>query len=128
MEDGRVEARIAPASSRFTTGSQGWLTEQEALREDLERELGPGAVQQAEPEQGAKGLPLIPIVVALGGAHFFQSLARAFEAWVRYRPGERSIVMTATVNGKEISVRIDAKNVSVDTLQPFMRALGEALK
>jgi Effector Associated Constant Component 1 len=128
MTNGRIEARIAPESSLFTTGSEGWLEEQEALRADLERALGPGVVKRGEPEPNAKGVPLIPIVVALGGAHFFQSLARAFEAWIRYRPGERSLTMTADIDGKKITVQINARNAPLDALQPVMQALGEALK
>jgi Effector Associated Constant Component 1 len=127
-----VLVKIDPESSRFTEGSESWLRERESLRSDLERELDPGVVQQGSPDGSDKGLPLVPIVVALGGAHFFQALARAFEAWLKYRPGERSLTMTATVNGKEISVQITANNASIGALdgvfQAFIQALGDAAK
>jgi Effector Associated Constant Component 1 len=71
---------------------------------------------------------LEPIVVALGGAHFFQSLARAFQAWIRYRPGDRSLTVTADIDGMKITVHVTASNVPGDALGPVMQALGEALK
>jgi Effector Associated Constant Component 1 len=123
-----VLVEVDPESSRFAKGSEQWLRERESLRSDLERELGPGIVQQSSLEQGDKGLPLVPLVVALGGAHAFQALARCFESWLKYRPGERSLTMTAVVNGKTTSVQINVSNASVDALQPFIQALGDALK
>jgi len=127
MANDHVLVRIDPESSRFTKESDSWLRERESLRSDLEKELGPGAVQQGSLDEGEKGLPLIPIVVALGGVHSFQSLTRAFEAWLKYRPGERSLTMTATVNGEEISVQVTLGNASISALDPFIRALGDAL-
>jgi hypothetical protein len=128
MTSDHVLVRIDPESSRFTKEeSENWLRERESLRSDLEKELGRGVVQQGSPGEGEKGLPLVPILVALGGGHFFQSLTRAFEAWLKYRPGERSLTMTATVNGRDISVQITASNASISALDPFIKALGDAL-
>jgi Effector Associated Constant Component 1 len=124
-----VLIEVDPESSRFAKGSERWLTEREDLREELERGLGPGRVQESQPEPATKGLELIPIVVALGGAHAFQALARCFEAWLKYRPGvERSLTMKATIDGKDISVQINAKNMSADVLGPFMKAFGDVPK
>jgi len=81
-----VLVEIVPESSRFAKGSEKWLREREDLRSDLERELGPGSVQQAPLAEGDKGLALAPIIAALGGAHAFGALARCFESWLRYRP------------------------------------------
>lgn len=128
MASDRVLARIDPASTRFTRESESWFREREGLRSDLDRQLGQGAVLQGSPEQGDKGLLLVPIIVALGGAQFFQALTRAFEAWIKERPGRRSLTMTATVDGHEISVQIDAKNVSIGALQPFIKALSDAVR
>jgi Effector Associated Constant Component 1 len=123
-----VLIEVDPGSSRFAKGSEKWLSEREELRSDLERGLGPGAVLEGSPEPGSKGLALIPIVAALGGAHAFQALARCFEAWLKYRPGERSLTMTATIDGKKVSVQVNASNMSLDVLQPFFQGLGDALK
>ena len=123
MTSDRVLVEIDPESSRFAKGSEKWLREREDLRSDLERELGLGVVQQSSLEQGDKGLALAPILVALGGAHAFQALARCFEAWLKYRPGERSLTMTAEVNGKKTSIQINVSNAQVDALQPFIQAL-----
>lgn len=128
MTGDRVLIEVDPESSRFAKGSEKWLTEREDLRSDLEGGLGPDVVQEGSPEQGSKGLALIPIIVALGGAHAFQALARCFESWLKYRPGERSLTMTATVDGKQVSVQVNASNMSLELLQPFFQALGDALK
>jgi hypothetical protein len=127
MTSDHVLVKIDPESSRFTKESDNWLRERESLRSDLERTLGPGVVQPGSLGEGEKGLPLVPILVALGGAHFFQSLTRAFEAWLKNRPGERSLTMTATVNGRDISVQITVSNASINALDPFIKELSDAL-
>lgn len=127
MISDQVLVEINPESSRFSKGSEKWLHEREALRNDLQRELGPGSVRQGQETHGNKGLELIPVIVALGGAHAFQALARCLESWLKYRPGEWSLRVTATVDGKEISVLMEG-NAPASTVQPFMTALGEALQ
>jgi hypothetical protein len=136
MVSNNLLVEIEPENSRFSTGSEKWLREREDLRSNLQRELGPDSIRQGRLADGDKGLPLVPIIVALGGAHAFQSLARCLESWLRYRPGERSLRMTATVNGKKLSVQIDASNAPVDALRPIIvdalqliiKELGDALK
>jgi hypothetical protein len=136
MASDYLVVEIDPESSRFSRGSEGWIREREDLRSDLQRELGSGSLRQDPPADGDKGLPLVPVIAALGGAHAFQALARCLESWLRYRPGERSVKMTAMVDGKEVSVRIDMSNapaaavesVIKDALQPFIKAAGEALR
>lgn len=111
--------------SWFATGSENWHQDRETLRGELERRLGPDAVRQRSPRSGDKGLPLIPIIVALGGAGAFQSLARCFDSWLRHRPGERTLTVTSTVDGKQETVRLVAQNASIDALKPFLRAFDE---
>jgi hypothetical protein len=128
MTGDRVLVRVEPESSQFTHESDQWLREREELRGDLERSLGPGVVQQSAPEPGDKGLALIPIIAALGGAHAFQALARCFETWLKYRPGERTLLVTGVVNGEEFELKLNASNVSDDTVKEFLKALGGARK
>jgi Effector Associated Constant Component 1 len=128
MTSDRVLVEVDPESSRFEKGTEKWLLEREALRSDLARELGPGVVQQGSMEQDDKGFALLPIVVALGGAHVFQALSKCFEAWLKYRPGERSLTMKATVDGREITLQITLNNASIEAFGPLMQALPEVFK
>lgn len=116
---------IGVEDSWFAEGSEGWLRDREVLRNDLERVLGPGAVRQAEPNPGDKGLPLIPIIVALGGARAFELLAKCFDSWLRNRPAERSLTVTRTVDGEEQMVRVVAQNAAIDALEPIARNLDK---
>jgi hypothetical protein len=123
-----VDVEIDPESSRFEPGSDKWLREREDLRGELERSLGAGVVRQGTPKAGTKGLELIPIIVALGGAHAFQALAQCVTSWLKNRDRESSLRITATIGGQKITVQADAKNASLDVLQPLLKALGEAAK
>ena len=76
MADDLVLIRIEPESSRFAKGSEQWHREREALRAELKRELDISAVQEGAPVPGDKGLALVPIIVALGGAHAFQAIGQ----------------------------------------------------
>ena len=119
---------IEVEDSWFAKGSEGWLRNREVLRNDLERVLGPGAVQQAAPNLGDKGLPLIPIIVALGGARAFETLAKCFDAWLRNRPAERSLTVTRTVGGEEQTVHVVAQNAAIDALEPIARNLDTSFE
>jgi hypothetical protein len=124
-----IEVEIDFVSSRFQPGSDKWLGEREDLRDELERSLGAGVVRRGSPKPGSKGPELIPIIVALGGAHAFQALAQCFTSWLKNRGRESSVAITATIGDQKITVQADAKNASLDVLlQPFLKALGEAAK
>jgi Effector Associated Constant Component 1 len=124
-----IEVEIDPAGSRFEPGSGKWLREREDLRYELERSLGPGVVRPGSPQPGSKGPELIPIIVALGGAHAFQALSQCITAWLKNRGRESSVTITATIGDQKITVQADAKNASLDVLlQPVLKALGEAAK
>jgi hypothetical protein len=112
--------------SWFATGSEKWHQDRETLRGELERQLGPDAVRQGSARSGDKGLPLIPIIIALGSAGAFQALAKVFDSWLRYRPGERTLTVTSTVDGKEQTVRLVAQNASIDALKPLFRTSDES--
>ena len=121
-----VMLTIDVEDSWFATGSEKWHQDRETLRGELERRLGPDAVRQSSPRSGDKGLPLIPIIVALGGAGAFQAMAKCFDSWLRNRPGERTLTVTSNVGGKEETVRLVAQNASIDALKPFFRPSDES--
>ena len=112
--------------SWYATGSEKWHQDREMLRGELERRLGPDVVRHGSARPGDKGLPLIPIIIALGGAGAFQSLAKCFDAWLRNRPGERTLTVTSNVGGKEETIRLVATNASIDALKPFARVFDES--
>jgi Effector Associated Constant Component 1 len=129
MGDDRVRVQVDPGSSWFAEGSEQWHREQQDLRSDLQRELDFGAVEEGTPTPGDKGVPVIPIIVALGGAHAFQAMARCFDSWLRRRPGERSLTVTRMEDGKEVvSIHVDAKNLSDEVLKPLLEGLGQSFK
>jgi hypothetical protein len=125
MANDLVLIRIEPEASRFAEGSGQWHREREALRSELHRELGAGAMREGAPESGDKGLPLVPIIVALGGAQAFHALARCFDSWLRHRPGERSLTVTGTVNGQDVSLSVSGQGLAIDALDPLIRGLGK---
>jgi len=119
-----VLIKVDPESAWFAEGTEKWHGERESLRSELERELGPGAVQRSVPQAGEKGLPLVAIVVVLASARAIQALAKCFDSWLKNRPGERSLTVTVTVHGKEHSIRITAENASIGTFQSFIQSIG----
>lgn len=118
--DEPVLLTIEIEDSWFAAGTEQWHRDRENLRNELDRGLGPGAVRQGPAHTGDKGLPLIPIIVALGGARALEVLARCFDSWLKNRPGERILTIKRTVNGKEQTVRIEAQNAPIDVLKQFV--------
>ena len=127
MDGDLILIRIEPETPRFAEGSDQWHSEREALRSELCKERDVGVVREGTPDPENKGLALVPIIVALGGAHAFQALAKCFDSWVRNRPGERSLTVTGTVNGREVSLHITGKGLAIDALDPLIQELGKRI-
>jgi hypothetical protein len=125
---GRVRIEIDSGSSGFAEGTDKWHLEREELRGELQRALGPGAVLGGQPEPGAKGVVLVPIVIALAGGTAIPALARCLEMWLKTRPRDWAFRITRVDDGKENkenTVLVTAENLPGDALESLARMLGE---
>lgn len=119
-----VLIKVNPESSWFAEGTEKWHGERESLREELERALGPGAVQKGTPQAGSKGLPLVAIVVVLASARAIEALAKCFDSWLKNRPDDRSVELTVTVNGQDHSTTLKATNAPIGAFRQLIQSTG----
>ena|SRR5215469_4194586 len=127
MVGDNVAIRIDPESSRFPTGSIPWQREREELLVELQRAL-PDALSEGKPEPTDKGLPLVPIIVALGGAGVFKALTKCLDSWLQNRTSERSVRIVGTVGGKPVDLSVTAQNIRADGLVPLVKAMTGVVK
>lgn len=121
----RMQIEIDSGTSGFAEGSDRWYRERAELRGELQRALGSSAVPDGPPAEGAKGVELVPIIIALAGGSAIPALARCLEMWLKTRPRDWSFVLTRTEGGKEQTVRIAAHNLPGEAVESLARLLGD---
>jgi Effector Associated Constant Component 1 len=113
MGSDRIEITVDTGDSGFAVGSAKWHREQERLRAELRRELGPGVLAEAPPEPGDKGAILVPIVVALASGRAIPALEKFFAAWFKSKPRTWSV----NVEWGDGHIQVTGDNVSEGMLK-----------
>jgi hypothetical protein len=123
---GRIQIEIDSAGSGFAEGSAKWFGEQEDLRSELRRVLGPDAVPGGPPDSGAKGVELVvPIVVALASGRAIPALAQCIQTWLIIRPRDWVLNIKKVDNGKESWTQVSGTSLPSDIVKSLSRLLGE---
>jgi hypothetical protein len=110
-----LEIQIAPASSALPANDPRWQGQVSQLLADLRRA---GEVRKSStPQPGSKGA-VEDIFLALGTSGAITAAVAIFKAWLT-RSGDRTVTIKGRIDGREIDVTLDAKNVNEKTLQIF---------
>ena len=117
-----IELQLLPASTDYATHDARWQNQVQQLLTDLRRNAGE-VRKEITPVPGRKG-GAEAIILALGTSGAVSAAVTVFRAWLS-RSADRKLTIRGRVDGREIDLRIDGRNV---TERSLLAALGFAQK
>jgi hypothetical protein len=117
-----VEFVIEPRSDRFDPDDPRWSRQVTDLCRTVRTEIG-GFRREVSAVEGSKG-GVETLILALGSAGAISGAVEAFRAWLG-RSQDRSLTITADVNGQTRSFTVTGTGMTADDVRRFME---EALR
>jgi hypothetical protein len=116
-----AQLKLVATSDALPSSDQRWRNQVETLLADLRRNGGE-VRKEITPVAGAKG-GAESILLALGSSGAIAAAVTVFRAWLA-RSADRSIEIEGTIDGREVKLKLNGRNIDETTIRQALRLAG----
>lgn len=123
--DAPVTLVVEPGTQEWGTRTDRWHSDLLEVRDRLDRRLPPGSVAAATPAEGAMGLELTEVLVALGTSGAISGAVEVLKAWLAEKRKVRTLNITVRRGDQVSHLVLDSENMDSHDLAAIAQELAE---